>query len=212
MFIVNTSHKGWHTKQTPRFGAPSHEITSIPPAPPQRPLFEHVLVSNFIESFSLSASGTVNLDSWTRHLYSRISSSTSLGLSIRATTLAFHAQKTNKHPLRWEAGQYYAYALRGQQAYISQHLQRLRDKNEVPTEEAIFLSFMLMYYEMIQPASIGSWVMHLRGLIELFLLRGPENCQIGAIHLIFRSTRLLEVRTLQIQDLVEMIYLLRTIY
>ncbi|KAE8366829.1 hypothetical protein BDV27DRAFT_124842 [Aspergillus caelatus] len=50
---------------------------------------------------------------------------------------------------------------------------------------------MLMYYELLNPAVTSSWVAHLQGTAELLLLRGPQNCQTGASHLLFRSIRLL---------------------
>lgn len=70
---------------------------SFPAEPSYQPLFEQILVSAFVASFSLSSSVRVSHGSWTRYLSSWISSSKTLGWSIRATTLLFYAQKSNLH-------------------------------------------------------------------------------------------------------------------
>ncbi|KAJ6078766.1 hypothetical protein N7467_008519 [Penicillium canescens] len=183
----------------------SNDITSerAPPCLPvelaPHQLFEQALLSNFIESFSQSGSELTRPDSWTRYLPSWISSSKTLRSSIRATTLAFYAQVSKQKALRHEAGQYHAHALHGQRTYVSRWLagfsQPAIAAQAIPTEQDIFISLMLMYYELTNPAATESWLTHLRGTAQLLVLRGPQNCQVGAVHLIFRSVRLLLAQT-----------------
>ncbi|KAH8424535.1 uncharacterized protein LDX57_002286 [Aspergillus melleus] len=167
----------------------------LPVEPTCGPLFEQALISTFIASFSLSGFHSVQSDSWTRYLSEWASSPKALGWSIRAATLAFYAQVSQETALYQEASRCYAHALRGQSVSVSQCLEGLSGQSnghsKVPTEEDIYASLMLMYYELISPASIGSWTTHLRGTAQLLLLRGPQNCRTGAVHLVFRSVRLL---------------------
>ncbi|KAJ5941049.1 hypothetical protein N7516_001217 [Penicillium verrucosum] len=178
---------------------PEHAPPCLPAEPSPHHLFEQALLSNFIESFSQSGSKLTQPDSWTRYLLSWISSSKTLRSSIRATTLAFYAQVSKQKALCHEAGQYYACALHGQRIYMSQWLAGFNRPaiaaQEIPTDQDICTSLMLMYYELINPAATGSWLAHLRGTAQLLVLRGPQNCQVGAVHLIFRSVRLLLAQT-----------------
>ncbi|KAI9038460.1 Zn(II)2Cys6 transcription factor [Aspergillus affinis] len=175
---------------------PDHApLQRIPVEPSCQPLYEQALVSTFIASFSISDSHSVQPDSWTQYLSTWASSPKALGWSIRATTLAFYAQVSQETAIYQEASRCYAHALRGQSVSVNQCLEgfggQITVPSKVPTEEDIYASLMLMYYELISPASIGSWITHLRGTAQLLLLRGPQNCQTGAIHLVFRSVRLL---------------------
>ncbi|KAE8421837.1 hypothetical protein BDV36DRAFT_31294 [Aspergillus pseudocaelatus] len=95
-----------HSSRTVQGTRPSTELPSICTSgasflakPSYQPLFEQVLVSTFVASFSLSSSGQVSHDSWTKYLSSWITSSETLGWSIRATTLLFYAQKSNQEAL-----------------------------------------------------------------------------------------------------------------
>ncbi|KAH7268810.1 hypothetical protein B0J15DRAFT_579211 [Fusarium solani] len=61
---------------------------------------------------------------------------------------------------------------------------------ELPSEQDISASLMLMYYELLNPSFIGSWMMHFKACSQQLVLRGPENCQDGPCHVIFGSLRL----------------------
>ncbi|KAL6907352.1 hypothetical protein GGI43DRAFT_258885 [Trichoderma evansii] len=136
----------------------------------------------------------MNLQSWTQYLTSWISSSTA-AWSVRAATLEFYGQQTKQEALCREAERYYAHALQIQQARIRAYTEKPKGDsnkpNEAPTEEDVSASLMLMYYELLRPTFTGSWMTHLRGTVELLILRGAQSCQEGLGHLVFRSLRLL---------------------
>lgn len=163
--------------------------------PSDAPLFEHSIISTFIESFAV-APGQANPQSWTQYLSSWISSPTA-AWSIRATTLLFYGQKMNNEVFCREADKCYARALHIQQSCVRRHSQRSQDTLETtrkaPSEQDICASLLLMYYEFLKPTVIGSWMAHMRGTAGLLILSGPEKCQQGSYHLMFRSLRLLMV-------------------
>lgn len=196
LFLINTSRA---SEQRPRCSNDASVLTEscIPLEPSQRSLFENAIVSFFISSFSvLSNSGQTHRQSWTQYLTSWISSSTA-AWSVRAATLEFYGQQTKQEALCREAERYYAHALQVQQARIREYTQKpegdLNKPHEAPTEEDVSASLMLMYYELLRPTFTGSWMTHLRGTVELLVLRGAQNCQQGLGHLVFRSLRLLMV-------------------
>ncbi|KAH8686530.1 hypothetical protein BGZ61DRAFT_355428 [Ilyonectria robusta] len=94
-----------------------------------------------------------------------------------------------------EADKCYARALQIQQSCVRRHSQTSQNTLEatrnVPTEQDICASLLLMYYELLKPTAIGSWMTHMRGTVALLMLSGPEKCQQGSYHLMFRSLRLL---------------------
>lgn len=167
--------------------------------PSEAPLFEHSIISTFIESFAV-APRQVNPQSWTQYLSSWVSSPTA-AWSIRATTLLFYGQKMNNEAFCREADKCYARALQVQQNCVRRHSQTsqnpLKTTRNVPTEQDICASLLLMYYELLKPTTIGSWMTHMRGTVGLLMLSGPEKCQQGSYHLMFRSLRLLMVSLTQ---------------
>ncbi|KAH6973138.1 hypothetical protein BKA56DRAFT_492923 [Ilyonectria sp. MPI-CAGE-AT-0026] len=94
-----------------------------------------------------------------------------------------------------EADKCYARALQIQQSCVRRHSQKsqntLETTRNVPTEQDICASLLLMYYELLKPTTIGSWMVHMRGTVGLLMLSGPEKCQQGSYYLMFRSLRLL---------------------
>ncbi|KIN09111.1 hypothetical protein OIDMADRAFT_107806 [Oidiodendron maius Zn] len=82
-------------------------------------------------------------------------------------------------------------ALQGQRASIARNAAKRTSHPHIPTAEDICTTLMLLYYELIRPSVIGSWLGHLRGLGQMIFLLGPQNCQSGVLHLFFRALRLL---------------------
>lgn len=165
--------------------------------PSEQPLFEQSIIATFVASFSTSSKpGHVNTQSWTQYLSSWITCSAT-AWSVRAVTLLFYGQKTNQESLCKEADRCYARALQTQQGHTKWHIKKATDtcsmRMGLPSEQDIGSSLMLMYYELLNPSFIGSWMTHFRACCQLLMLRGPENCQDGPCHVIFRSMRLMMV-------------------
>ncbi|KAM5383482.1 hypothetical protein ACJZ2D_002175 [Fusarium nematophilum] len=195
IFLVHASQEKSELQGRIKDRSIVQERLILPAEPPYRPLFEDTITTIFVASLSASSSSEqASPQSWTQYLSSWISSSTATW-SIRAATLVFYGQETKQEALCKEADRCYARALQGQQRCISRYTGKSNGSGnvplEVPTEQDVLASLMLMYYELLNPTVIGSWVTHLRGTAELLALRGPQNCQDGPSHLMFRSLRLL---------------------
>lgn len=196
MFFVHaargSNHVANHTEITY-----NNKEGKLPTKPSEQPLFEQSIIATFITCFSASSKpGRVNTQSWTQYLSSWINCS-STAWSVRAVTLLFYGQKSKQESLCQEADKCYARALEIQRGRIRRRIKRSTETEDTPTklpsEQDISASLMLMYYELLSPSFIGSWMMHFKACCQLLVLRGPENCQDGPCHAIFQSLRLMMV-------------------
>ena len=156
-------------------------------------LKQNFLLCYFISSFSGSAIDGVHHNSWTTYLFDYIPDSGIVTYAIRAATLAFYGTGSQDKDILHEADHWTLMALQGQRASIARNAAKRTSHPHIPTAEDICTTLMLLYYELIRPSVIGSWLGHLRGLGQMIFLLGPQNCQSGVLHLFFRTLRLLMV-------------------
>ncbi|KAL6872117.1 hypothetical protein J3F83DRAFT_733865 [Trichoderma novae-zelandiae] len=160
--------------------------------PSVAPAFEQLFLSTFIDSFAKPSAGSEPHQSWMNHLHEfLLTGDTPLKHSIRAVATAFHGIMVQNPVAQRAAERSYVAALQSQRARIA-HFLNCSSSHRVPDDQDIFASMMLLYFELINPSSTASWLKHMHGVISLLVLRGPKNCQTGAIHLLFRSLRFLE--------------------
>lgn len=165
-----------------------HSSTSLSILQPSNgSVYDQFLISTFVTYLAKPRMGNLEPESWMTYLPTFVSSSRIMTWTIRATTLAFFAQLIGNVAMKVEANQWYATALREEQAHVQQLLYHR------PTSEDICASLLLMYYELIHPTTTGGWMKHLAGASKMVELIGPENCQTGLCHLLFRALRLLMV-------------------
>jgi hypothetical protein len=162
-------------------------ISSLIQQPSNGPLNEQFLISTFMTYLAKPSIEALEQESWMKYLPTFASSSRVMNCSIRATTLAFFARLTDNNDMKVEANWWYATALREERAHV-QHLLLHQ-----PASEDVCAPLMLMYYELIRPTATGGWMKHLVAASKLMELTGPENCQTGASHLLFKAVRLLMV-------------------
>ncbi|KAI8716930.1 hypothetical protein NCS52_00987600 [Fusarium sp. LHS14.1] len=194
VFLVHAARGSYHVTNHTKI-ASNNEEGKLPTQPSEQPLFEQSTIATFITCFSTSLKpGRVYTQSWTQYLSSWISFSTTTW-SVRAVTLLFYGQNTRQEDLCREADRCYARALKTQRGRIKRQITRSKEtedmSTEIPSEQDISASLMLMYYELLSPSFVGSWMTHFKACCQLLVLRGPENCQDGPCHVMFRSLRLI---------------------
>lgn len=161
--------------------------------PSVAPAFDQLFLSTFISSFAKPSAGSEPHQSWMNHLHELlVTGDAPLKHSIRAVATAFHGRMAGNTAAQRAAEHCYVAALRTQRARIAPFLSS-SPFCYVPDDQEIFTSMMLLYFELINPSSTASWLKHMQGVMSLLALRGPKSCQSGAIHLLFRSLRFLEV-------------------
>jgi hypothetical protein len=156
--------------------------------------FEQQFLSNFISSFARPCVGSFQHESWMSFLPVYIPRRPALQYSSRAAIMAHYSTLTNNLSIQRKAHEWYITSLRKQ----CLSLQRYASPSALttpgpPTEEDIYTSMMLLYYELLVPTRTGSWATHLEGALQLLQLRGPENCQEGAAYHVLRALRFLSV-------------------
>ncbi|KAL7947557.1 hypothetical protein V8C42DRAFT_318111 [Trichoderma barbatum] len=160
--------------------------------PSVAPAFDQLFLSTFIESFAKPSAGSDPHQSWMKHLYEfLLNGDDPIKHSIRAAATAFHSRVAQNAAAQRAAEHCYIAALQSQRARLAPYLNG-STSHYIPDDQEVFTSMMLLYFELISPSSTASWLKHLDGVTSLLQLRGVESCQVGAMHLLFRSLRLLE--------------------
>ena len=59
----------------------------------------------------------------------------------------------------------------------------------IPKEELIYSTLMMVFFECVWASSPVSWLHHLFGAEKLLIMRGPQQCQSGLSHRLFRTIR-----------------------
>ncbi|EHK17301.1 uncharacterized protein TRIVIDRAFT_205899 [Trichoderma virens Gv29-8] len=160
--------------------------------PSVAPAFDQLFLSTFIDSFAKPSAGSDPHQSWMKHLHEfLVTGDAPIKHSIRAAATAYHGRVAQNAAAQRAAEHCYIAALRTQRARITPYL-NCSASHYVPDDQEIFTSMMLLYFELICPSSTASWLKHLHGVTSLLQLRGAESCQVGGMHLLFRSLRFLE--------------------
>lgn len=161
--------------------------------PSVAPAFDQLFLTTFIDSFAKPSSGCGPHQSWMNHLHEFLNSGDApIRQSIRAAATAYHGRVAQNAAALRAAEHCYVAALRSQRSRLTPYLNS-PSSPYIPDDQEVFTSMMLLYFELISPSSTASWLKHLHGVTSLLQLRGPESCQTGGLHPLFRSLRLLEV-------------------
>ncbi|KAH8812353.1 hypothetical protein F5884DRAFT_785173 [Xylogone sp. PMI_703] len=150
---------------------------------------QHYFLCHFISSFNESASKNIQHHSWMTYLFDYLSDSGTVTYAIRAAILAFYGTGNGDMDVIREADHWNLLALQAQRAVVARTLTPSKAISHIPTLDEICATLMLLYYELIRPSTIGSWLGHLRGLSQMVLLLGPYNCQSGVSLLFLRTVR-----------------------
>lgn len=167
---------------------------------PSRALaFEQMFMSNFISSFAHPLLGDGRHQSWMQYLPTFLSNCDLVRPSIRAATLAYYAYCTHDPAIEREADRWYMVALSRQRAWLSARYSprgATGDQDLIPTDQEICTSMMLLYFELIRPTAVASWMKHFSGACRLMELRKPIHCQTDTSRLLLQSLRVLNVSNL----------------
>jgi hypothetical protein len=173
--------------------------------PPRCDIFQQHFLAHFISSFGKNHPGNMQR-TWMHELPLVLNThpSSSVNYAIRAATMAFYGSLVNDESIQIEACKWYARGLVGQRSQISGLEAGLTGSADpggaavaevnIPSEEAICTSIMLGYFEISCSTTPLGWFQHIQGAARLLEMRGPQNCQIGIAHRMFRTVRLNMVR------------------
>lgn len=191
------SHSGSGSKSIKSKASQGGPLSQYQPS--QALAFEQIFISHFISSFAHPLIGDGRHQSWMQYLPTFLSDCDLVRPSVRAATLAYYAYCTHDPAIEKEAGRWYLVALSRQRSWLSARYSRgggCRDQTLIPTDQEICTSMMLLYYELIRPTAVASWMTHFSGACQLMELRRPINCQTGVSKLFLQSLRVLNVSNL----------------
>jgi hypothetical protein len=116
--------------------------------------------------------------------------SSALKLAVRAGTMAFYGNLTKNIALQTDASRWYSKAIQLEIARLAAKVSEPREASKAMDPEHILTPMVLALFESALCTSPMGWAQHLTTAAKLLEDLGPEHCQTGVMHDIFRSVRL----------------------
>lgn len=151
---------------------------------------------DFVRAFFSPQQRNRNLNVWIYELPSLLScvpESSALVYAVRAATMAHCGKRRGDLSMQNEACRWYDKGLEKQMLESQQTQLKLANGENVDDTlgvAAICAPILFSLFESLMTTSFAAWASHLRGAIKMLEMRGPENCQSGIIHQLFRTARL----------------------
>lgn len=140
---------------------------------------------HFVAHFVLAHQ--IGLTSWPSILQ-QLSQSPVLKPAVRAGTLAFYGKLKGDVAIQTEASHWYSTAIENQIARIIRGDKV--ENSDVASATAILAPIMLSTYESALCTSPMGWAHHLGAAGKMLEMLGPESCQTGYTHQLFKMLRL----------------------
>lgn len=152
--------------------------------------FQQLFVSQFITDFDARNVGQDPMRSWWRDLPVLLEASSHRAAlcALRAMTMAYYGGLAEDVSIQTEARKWYHRGLRSQREALLQGV-TLDIKAARPGIEDALSTAMFSIYELILETTPSAWLQHIQAGSNLLTLRGPEFCQRGLAHKLFRSIR-----------------------
>lgn len=158
--------------------------------PEKSDIFQQLYLAHFISSHDTEH------QSWISKLPHILAISNSPGrpevYAIRATTLAFYGRLTSDEVLQIEASKWYAEGLKAQRESLPITANNRGD--ELRTQGAVCSAIMFSLFESVICTDPMGWMHHYDAAAKMLEIVGPQNCQSGLMHLLFKTIRLSAVR------------------
>ncbi|TVY35626.1 hypothetical protein LOCC1_G007129 [Lachnellula occidentalis] len=155
--------------------------------PSRAEAFEQLFFSHFFSAYGHGIE-MIGACSWLAKLPSLIAtshSSPTMRYAVRATSMAFYGRLNASVSIQTEARRTYTKALETRRKDIC----RNTDANRTP-EEALCSTVLMCYFELVVKTTPLAWMQHLDAAVAILEAVGPEACQKGLMHQLFRTVRL----------------------
>ena len=160
--------------------------------PSRASMFSSLLFSHFHASYGHSIE-TLGACSWISKLPQEMAttfSSKSMTYSVRATFMIFYGFISGSKDFQTEARRSYIKALEIRRADLSRELLQPHGDPNRTSGEAICVTIMLSYFELVVKTTQLAWMQHMDAAATLLEIQGPEECRRYFIHQLFRTVRL----------------------
>jgi len=166
-----------------------NDVFTIPSyyQPSRAEVFEQLFFSHFFTAYGHGIE-MIGACSWLAKLPSLIltsHSSPTMRYAVRATSMAFYGRLNASISIQTEARRTYTKALETRRKDIC----RNTDASRTP-EEALCSTVLMCYFELVVKTTPLAWMQHLNAAAAMLEAIGPEACQKGLMHQLFRTVRL----------------------
>jgi hypothetical protein len=141
----------------------------------------------FVEHFDFASKFEPVCEPWLAELPNMLSthSDSAQVFAIRATTMAVYGRYHNDRSLEMQSIKWYWKGIQRQRKNLHRNL-----RTEEHYAEAICSAMMFALLESMIPTSPQACALHSNAAKKMMLAAGPEMCQNGLMHMIFRSSRI----------------------
>lgn len=170
------------TKVTAQFQLPTlYQPSRIVP-------FQQLFLRHFIDFF-FNPEDKVRMNSWVLELPKLLDASpySTVWYSLRAATMAIYSKLTGDRSIEFESCRWYDRGLESQRLQLQTMVQQ---RKRVLDESTILVPLLFCMFEVVMDTEEDAWIGHTQGAEKLFDMIGPQRCQIGQMHDLFRSARI----------------------
>lgn len=108
--------------------------------------------------------------------------------SVRAASMLHYGVLSKDISVQTEACQWYAKGLNSQRRSLE--LGSSKTRAVMPRDEDVLSPVMLALFELVAVTIPLGWIQHILAATNMLIMRGPENCQSGLVHMLFRTMRM----------------------
>jgi len=116
-------------------------------------------------------------------------SSLTMKYSARATSMAFYGLLNGEIAIQTESRRSYTKALETRRKDLCRNV-NVQQYASQSSEEALCATIMMCYFEIVNKTTPLAWMQHLDAAAAMLEMIGPEGCQSGFTHQLFRTVRL----------------------
>ncbi|KAF2496716.1 hypothetical protein BU16DRAFT_560037 [Lophium mytilinum] len=149
--------------------------------------FDQLYICHFLSAFAFNGSQKEGFHAWSKELLTMRHKNSTLIYATRAASLAFYGRICQDESTVIEACRWYSTSLQSQRENLE--LERVGRDERDTSVAAICVAILLSTFEsMISTTPLG-WLQHSEGAVKVIEILGPEACQSGLLHSLFRSVR-----------------------
>lgn len=161
-----------------------------PNQPSKSAPFQQLFLCHFISAFDNRNLHRTQMKSWYWELPVIVATSTCPAAlhSIRAASMLHYGVLSKDISVQTEARRWYSRGLNSQRRLLESGSSKTNAI--MPGAEEILSSVMLTLFELVVATTPLGWIQHILAAARMLIMRGPENCQSGLVHMLFRTMRM----------------------
>lgn len=158
--------------------------------------FQQLFLRHFIDFF-FNPEEKVRMNSWVLELPKLLDTSpySTVWYSLRAATMAIYSKLTGDRSIEFESCRWYDRGLESQRLQLQTMVQQHK---RVLDESTVLVPLLFCMFEVVMSTEEDAWIGHTQGAAKLLDMIGPQRCQTGQMHHLFRSVRISAVCSLTV--------------